>query len=454
MAEASSREEGVVYVASTGDYFTSPEINAEKLTNLRQNVYGRGLSIKQKNLIFSDKYNLTIKDDKGEVDEELSTRITQMCEAEDVRLWAKMQLAYINIFWYGAALFNPVWGYEDNEYRLLKLRSLPSETFATPPLGENQIYSQILQGIVWDKDKKQIRFYQSDENSFDPTELKNIFMIKDPTASDLAGESIVLPLVPVLEMVKFVWQAQMQQSNRIGAQLLFIKVTDPQPASNLNGNVSDVEYANNLLQSWNKNTAFQLRENMELIDPGLSDTSNNLEVIDALHSLMIDYLTPTSFIARGQSTPIVGSSDKQREELLLQYISGVHEWLEDQFEMLLQKYLDYNEYKGYTISLEIPTPEIDKSELKLKQVAEGVKGKALFPNEIRERLGAEALSEEDLEKLAEYYERIGPTEAPMGFLQVTHQNENVRTGKFEQELEEISDELAEDILKALKLEGL
>lgn len=453
-----TKEEGTIYISSTGGYYEAPEIDADKLRDFKDNVYVRGLLAKHKNLIFSDKFTLEVKDAKGETDEDLQKTMTQMCESKNVRLWSKMQAGYIDgIFMYGIGMYNDVWGYEGNEYKLLKLRYLPAYTFGNAPVtGTMKIYSQILQGITLN-DKNEIEFWQTDENGFSH-QLKNVFYVKDPTAQGLAGESILVPLVPIIEMLKFSWDTQMQQVHRTGAKLLFIKVTEPKLASNKNGGVGDVEYADLLLEKWNKDMAFQLRENMTLIDPGIKDDSNNLEIIDALHKMIIDYVTPTSFIAREGAT--IGGSEKQREEMLLRYIKGIHSWLEDQFEMLLNRYLEYNEYEDYTVSIHIPAPSIDRSEIELKQAVEGFKSKSLTLNEIRKRLGEEGLDEKDTEELLKLYERLSPPkaggmmEAMENATEVTIRRETPEKVEksLEEELKEASEKLEDGVLKALENE--
>ena len=453
-----TKEEGTIYISSTGGYYEAPEIDADKLHDFQSNIYVRGLLAKHKNLIFSDKFTLEIKDAKGETDEDLQKTMTQMCEQKNVRLWPKMQAGYIDgVFMYGIGMYNDVWGYEGNEYKLLKLRYLPAYTFRNASFsGTTKIYSQILQGITLNEAKNEIEFWQTDENGI-AQQLKNVFYIKDPASQGLAGESIIVPLVPIIEMLKYTWDMQMKQVHRTGAKILFIRVTNPQAASNKNGGVGDKEYANELLQKWSSDMAYQLRENMELIDPGIKDDSNNLEIIDALHKMIIDYVTPTSFIAREGAT--IGGSEKQREEMMLRYIKGIHSWLEDQFEMLLNRYLEYNEYKDYTVSIHIPSPSIDRSEIHLKQVDMGIKGKALFPNEIRKRLEADTLDEEDLKKLEDYYSRVTP--APGGMMEAMESATEITIKKetpkkveksIEEELKDAADKLSDSVIKALEKE--
>jgi len=449
--EKQTKESGTVYVSSAGTYYSDPDITAEKIKDFKDNVYGRGLAMKQRHLIFTDKYTVDVLDSDGETYPDVTTDILKMCESKGVRLWANMQRAYISIFWYGIGAYNDVWGYVDNVFTLTKLRHLPSYSFRAAPAGVNEVYSELLQGITLD-DKKEIEFHQVVDDMGTVEKLENIFYVKDPVSDELAGESIVLPLIPVFNMLKFVWDTQMQQSNRTGAKILFIKVTDPQPASKLNGNVSDVAYANEIIQNWGKNTAYQLRGNMELIDPAIKDDSNNLDVIEALQNLVIDYITPTSYITSGAENRL-GGSDKQREELILKYIQGVHTWLEDQFEMLLNRYLEYNGYEGYTVKINIPSPSVDISQIQLEQANTGFTTKSLLLNEIRERLGAEVLDDEGIEDLLAQHERMGP--APMGF----GMKEDTRDTKppkeekaTEKDLKSAAEQLADDVIKALEKE--
>jgi len=454
--KARTKEEGTIWISSTGAYYEEPEITAEILHNARDNVYGRGLSTKLRNLIFRDKYTLEVLNEKGESDEEREKRINQICDSKSVRMWTNMQRAYMDIVWYGISLFNPVWNYEGSEYILEKLRHLPASTFADLVIAsDGKIYSQILQGITLNENNE-IEFWQTDEDGTQ-TQLENVFYVKDPVAEGLAGESIMAPLVPIIEMIKFTLETIMQQANRTGAKILFIKVTSPQGPSSKNGGVGDVEYANLILQKWGKDRAFQLRENMDIVDPGIRDDSSNLEVKKALEDIFVDYIIPTSFISREGG--IFSGSETSREELLNKYIEGIHQWLEDQFEMLLNRYLEYNEYTDYTVHINIPAPSIDRSELELRQAEIGSKTKSLTINEMRKKLGEEELSEEAIEELIELHTRLQPPKtggferAVMETITELKKETPVKVERtLEESLKEAGEKLSEDIIRIIEEE--
>jgi hypothetical protein len=444
-----TKESGTVFISNVGTYYSSPSINADTIHDLQLNVYASGLAKKQQHLIFTDEYTLEVKDPKGETDAELTQAMTTMCEAQAVNLWPNMIRAYNSVFWWGIALYNDVWEWVDNTYTLTALRHLPSYSFRVSSYSSIDVYSEILEGITLNNGE--VEYWQVKDSQEIPKKLDYVFAVKDPVSDKLAGDPIILPLIPVINMLKFVWDTQMQQSNRTGAKILFIKVTDPQPASEANGNISDVEWANEIIENWGKNTAYQLRGNMELLDPGIKDDSNNLDVINALSNMLIDYITPTSYITSNSENRL-GGSDKQREELILKYIQGVHSWIENAFEELLNKYLVANGYDGYRCYVEIPAPSVDNSQLLLDQARTGFDTQSLSKNEIRKRLGAEELDDEGIESLLKEYESV---QTPLMFsnaetLTDTRDTEvPIEETTIEANIQIAAEKLAEDVIKAL-----
>ena len=405
---ATKKEQGDIYISSNGAYFQAPDITVERLVDFKKNVYAKGLMMKQLHLIFNDACEFEVLDELGNQYEKLEQDIKRMCEAREVNLWAKIKMAWSDHFWFGVALQNEVWDYVGNIYMFQKLRHLPAESFDLPPDNASmKVYSELLQGIILNS-KAKIEFWQTLKLRGKPKQLKNITMIKEPTSTKLAGEAVILPIVPIISMLKFVWDTQIQQANRTGAKILFIKVTNPQQANDSNGNVGDMAHAKMILQKWGKNTAFPLRENMEIIDPKIRDDSNNLEIIAALNQMLLDYISPIGLLSSGDDGARLGGSDSQRERLIQKWIKSTHNWLEAEYSNMLQPYLDVNGYDGYTVRVRIPLPEIDMSELNLKRADSGTKNKVLFPNEIRALLGAEELTEERLTELEEHYARNPP----------------------------------------------
>lgn len=395
-AKEKKKESGITYLTSWGSIFEMPSITASEIGKYVNNVYSKQVAKRQQYLLFTERFDLEVFDPDGEADTELKDRIMNMVDNPEVMLWEKMQQAYSDIFYWGASLFNPVWAADGREIFLKALRHLPAESFASPPNGDFVIYCPILQGITMVDDEV---VYFQEQGDLNPVKLENIYMVKDPTEPNLAGFPIVAPLIPVLKMLDFSWQSQMQKVNRIGAPLLFMKITDPVG--------DDVAYGNEILKKWGKNTAFQLRQNMELIEPDLKDTSTALDTVHALEKILIEHFSPASSISKEGT--VIGGSSWGEVELLQSYISGIHRWMEKSFEDILSPYLELNGFADYTLEITIPNPSVDRSDVLMRQAETGFKTKSLTVNEIRDRLEAEELDEEELEKLKEGYPKA---EAP------------------------------------------
>jgi len=398
-----TRVEGDVYLSSTGEYYVAPEVTPQKILDLSDNVYARGLMMKQRNMLFSDKFALEVTDPSGNQDEKLELSMMRMCDAPDVALWAKIQMAWVDEFRFGCSINNEVWDWVENEYTLLKLRHLPAHSFGVMPFNAQEaVYCQLLPGIILGKNGE-IEFWQTSADFEEPIQIKSATIYKNPTSDEIGGTSILLPLIPIINMLGYTWKTQMQQVNRVGAKLLFLKITDPMPASGLNEGVSDLEAGRLILKYWGKNNSFPLRGNMELIDPKIKDDANNLEVVEALNQMLIDYTTSIDLLSQGNDGARIGGSDVQRMLMILRNIKSVYIGLEDWASAILQRFLDVNGYDDYIVRLKIPAPEIDTSEIDIQRAAEGRSGKVLGANELRALLGQEELTDEELEEIADFW---------------------------------------------------
>jgi len=377
-----TKEQGTVYITSLGNtpYFQNPTIDADKLFHLTKNVYAAGVAHKQRNLIFQEKYTITATNEDGEQDEtseQLVTSLTKMTDAPDVDLWSRMQKSYYDFFFWGPSLFNPVWQWVDNEYQMVKLRRLPPHSFRTSAPTSTYRYSDILPGISYNLETNTVEYWQTDDTG-GLTQLDGITMIKDPVSEGLAGEPIITPLVPIFEMLNFSWQSQMQKVNREGAPIVLMRLTTPTE--------DDLAYGQTFLKNWGKNTAWPLRENMEVIPLQFSENSTAIETINALNAVVVDYFSPASSISKDGT--LIGGSSGPEYELFLAYLRGQQAWISQAFTRMLDPYLEANGYEGYTISIDIPSPSVDKSEIWLKQAEFGLKAGIMSPNELRE-YGAE-----------------------------------------------------------------
>lgn len=443
------KEEGIT-IPSTGHRYTDPEVTAAKLREYRDNVYGAGLSNKQNNLLFVEEFTVEILDPKGETDTELQTEFWQMLK--NAKVWPSMMQTYNDLFWFGAAFFNPVESYKGNLFSLKEMRHLPAYTFDTPPPGKANLYADILQGVYPGTDG--MEYWQTVE--YKSTLLKNIVMFKDPREEGIAGRPYVLPLVPVFNMLTFAWNAQMQRVNRVGAPLLGMTVVNPKKASDINGNVSDNDYTRMFLENWGKDSAYVFRESMIPTDLKVHESDVADEIIDSLHKITMDYMNPGAFISK-QGT-LIGGSTLPEQDMVMRYVNGVHTMMENQYNSFLQRYLDLNGYEDYTIGIHVPRPSSTHVDLDIQKAREGFNTQSLHPNEIRQLLGLETLDDEELSKIKDFYAAAAPGNAAAAFLQALKTDTRdekppQEEKKTENKLKNALDILTADILAALDNES-
>lgn len=444
MVDKISKPSGVSYLISGGDFYSKPEITVENLLKYKDNIYGSSVAQKQLNLIFPDKPTIEVKDPNGEKDEDLEKILMQQFEAS--KMFAAMKQFWIDEFWFGASFFNPVWKLKGSEYILSELRHLPAPSFWKSPEGLQNKYSELLKGVWLNEATGEVELYQTVQDK--TTKLNNVVMLKDPTEESISGKPRVVPLVPVFNMLSFSWKAFMQRINRVGSPVLFLRIENPQPANDRNGNIDDITYANMVVQNWGKDTAYVIRENMSFVDPMLSDSNISAEIISMLQNLVIQFMSPASFISKEGS--IIGSSSLPEQDLMLQYIEGEHGRIADSFEPFLYRYLEYNEYPvGYTVNIWLPSPNIDRTEMDIKKAEAGFNVKAMSLNERRELLGLPALTDEEIAKIKEEYAVANPMGMALNIDHRADQQQKKITGTVEDDLLDSIKKLRDGIMDAI-----
>lgn len=400
------QEQGVVYLSSLGSVYHSSTVDGLRIAKIRNNIYWADTVNKLEQLIFQVKPAIKVLNPEEKKDDrttKLEKSYRKMLKAPDVQFWGKIPMSWKDTAEWGGSVFNPVWKNEGNEYVLKKLRHLQSESFIIQPYARPVIYSNILKGIVPGPDDT-LEFYQTinaiDAAVLSPssiqnlqTKLENIFFVKQPTSEGVSGTPLLLPMVPVISMLDFSWQAQIQKVNRIGAPLLFLEISNAQG--------DDIAYGNKFLANWGKNTSYPIRSNFKLIIPDLKDNSSALDTIDALAKLTMRFQTPASMISKDGS--LIGGSSKPELEMVYNYIKRQHEWLTDAWEPLLQVKLDADGYEGYTVSIDFASPSLDKSELYINLIKTGFETRTITLNERRglaKQAGANIEELDDAGKLA------------------------------------------------------
>jgi len=119
--------------------------------------------------------------------------------------------------------------------------------------------------------------------------------------------------------------------------------------------------------------------------------------IEVLNNLIIDYLSPASFIST-QTGTLIGGTNQPQEEIMSKYVEGQHQWLKNEYEAFLKKY--YCDVNGYDDDwmprITIPKSSVDRSTVFANQAQIGATTKCLHPNEVRAKLEAEEADDNQL----------------------------------------------------------
>lgn len=388
-----STDEGVVYVAAAGTYYSAPEITSEDIVDALHNGYVQEQLEKTSAKIFNGMYSLSVKDPDGEELEDVAERVRGMAEASGVLLWARMKQAWVDMKAWGCLPVFPKWIKSGGETVLAELRRLPPESFGTAPDLSSAVYSDLLPGITLNADGEVELYQTQDTMSLAPVKLKpGVILLKNPGSTSLTGDSTIVYLVPVVRMLDFCWEAQMQKINRVGSPIFLIRINGVKRPD-------DVTYAQSILKNWGKSTAFQLRENMEVVELDLTDNEAALNTIAALEKRIAAPFRPASSLDKEGSA--IGGNAAAQKESEDDWVQGERTIIEDQFEALLQQYLDKNGYEGCTVEIRIAVKQQAPGELELNQAKTGFETGCMSINELREKLGLEDLSEDELVELME-----------------------------------------------------
>ena len=390
---------GTRYISNIKN-FAKNAITVDTLYKFSRTAYGKGLFIKFSAMVFSKQPTLAVYNPDNDVDEKTQLILSNLLKSPKFSLLTAGQFRLYDKFFYGATIFNPIW--EKNEFGIIapkELVRLPPHSFAKQPPGREK-YTEYLLGITLGPDGETIECWQTvGSNKAELLNPDDIIICQSPIVDGLVEAPLIEPIIPFIDMLIYGWETNVQVMKRGAAPILFIKITNPAPACEANDFVSDEDYANMILENWDKDTAFSLRSNMEIIEYKYENTIN-LEIIEALYQHIIYTLNPASFF--DDDSTRLGGSDHGKLELIATFIGGIQAEIEQQLNDIINPFFIYNSYApGYRAEVTLPRMNTSARELDLKEAELGAVHGFLTPNECRERAGAEGLDEESFKQLVD-----------------------------------------------------
>lgn len=410
-SDGTTVQTGYTFVSNGLSPYNYTGTTAKTLYEISDNLYVSGPIQQTTNLVLSGEVSTTVYDSNGDEVEEATKRVNTMFEQQKCSLTQVARAALPDMLLWGPSIYNQVWAREKGELVCKELVRLHPYTFAIAPssgIGSNLINGRVLKGIVYNTLDRTTHYYQS-QMSGSPVELplEALFVMKDPADNYPDGESVIYSIAPIVSFLDYAWNTLGQQMFRTGAPLMFIKIENPQPEKVINGNVikGDVEYAQDILANWGKDTGYTLRSNFSLEKVEVKEGSLAISSIKMGTETITNYLNPTGMIGK-EGTLISGSSNAQLR-LLNNYILGLIRMLEHQLTALPMYYLKHNAFpKDYYAKVSIRHTVIEDEAVNIQKAQLGASNRSLTVNESRKLLGFEPVNDEDIDKMNADWEKL------------------------------------------------
>jgi hypothetical protein len=223
-----TKAEGEVSFQSSENAYAAPKITPEKARNyFEQNIHLATQIVNLLPQVFPGAPDVYVEDRDLERVDDLSKWVARV--AEEVGIYPSMKISWIDTMSHGCSVKSAGYVFRNGRYEIDEIRDLPAITFRQPPratgLGASPP-NPLMPGIVWDANAKKVRAYQTVDDQFTLTELKNFTIIRDPSTPFPAGRAYCLPAYHVIGAVDHANKAADQQVHRVGAPLIFPQITE------------------------------------------------------------------------------------------------------------------------------------------------------------------------------------------------------------------------------------
>ena len=403
---------GYAYISNVMQPYSVQEVNARKIYELSENLYITGIIRQMLNLILPSTVTISVYDEKDEVVENLSRKLNRMFSQESCSIKSTARTGLYDLITWGISLFNWVWKKTGTEIVCTELNHLHPYTFRDAPLSLNFdeiVYGRLLHGIYYSLKDRSMHYCQVQRMSVAELSPDNLFVMKDAAANYPDGESLILPIAVLTDFLEYTWNALGQQMYRTGAPIMFITVKDPKPERMMYGEKikGDIDYAKEILASWGKDTPFTLRENMTVSTVDVKEGSLAIETINKAGETIRDYISPVGMLGRDGS--LIGGNTDSSLKLVNNNIRGWVSLLQENLRRLPNYYLQANHYpETWHAEVHIETSmveDIASNREKAKMIFDTKCGTV---NEVRELLGLEGVSKEEMKEMMEEW-KLGDT---------------------------------------------
>ena len=401
---------GYTFVANGMQPYSVGETTAESVLEVAENMYIAGPVSQMVNLIISKPASISVYDDKDDVVEDVSRRLNRMFARQNCNLNTIIRAVVNDLFMWGISIWNPVWQFNGNELVCSECTRLHPFTFSEYPQGGNpqkRIYGRLLKGIYYDMADNRVHYCQKQISTVAELPAEDLFIISDPTAQNPDGDSVIMPAIPVVNFLNFAWNALGQQMYRTAAPVMFIRITDPMPDRTVNGQFieGDVSYAQGILEKWGKDTGFHVRDNMEVHTIDVKEGSLAKTTIELAEKTIESYISPVGML--GENSSLISGNSDASIRLINNHIQGWANMVKTAIRELPNYYLRHNGYpESWHAEINIPSVTIEDNDIKLSQAKLLASTQTGTINEVRELLGREGISAEEIAKMQDEWKQV------------------------------------------------
>lgn len=443
-------------------YDVKGDVTAKDIYTMSENMYVVGAVRQLINLVVSGDITISVYDENDDVVEDVSRELNKMFSTPKCNITDIARSSLFDALMYGISIWNPVWNRDGTaDLTCKEMAHLNPFTFSEYPSASdsrNQIYGRLLKGIYYDIRDGALHLVQKQNENSVELNPADLFIIKDSASQNPDGTSLVMSMCPVVKFLNYCWNAFGQQMFRTAAPIMFVRITNPQPAQDINGKHidGDVEYANKLLKSWGKDTGFSVRENMDVHIVDVKEGSLAKVAIQVATEAITNYVSPVGMLGK-DGTLISGNSDASLR-LVNNYIQGWVKLLTNTLRDLPNYFLKYNSYPQEwhaEVVIESVTLEDTAKKLSYAQLLSSTKAGSV--NEVRELLGLEGVSDEELAEIKSGWDALADTSMPnlFGFSDTepnmnSYRKRNEIARKAENKIDENTDDLLRGALRVLR----
>ena len=338
-----------------------------------------------KSQIYNGEPIYTVLNPKQQKDDKLTGIMSAMCRSmidpeshTPKPFHVYMQQAFSDIFAAGASVYEPQWGVKPGNWMMLTgMKHLEWQTMRYGPtdIEHMKTYSKYLKGITYNPTFSEVEYWQTQGDS--QVLIPNILHIKDPASPDLAGIPMCIPLIGLLDLLDFFLKIMKMKGSRTGAPALLVKMLDDTAETQ--------EDAITIADSWGSVFQFAYGNNLDVTTLDIKDNQTIETQIELVISIIDRLWNPATQLDK--SGTLIGGSDKGGMVLLNSMINDIIDWISLGYSVVLQQWLNYNGFAGYSAIVQMPHSETDASELNIEKCRAGYDTQSLPLAERRKLLG-------------------------------------------------------------------